>query len=95
MTQSTLNTRLIDSLTQIILSLSEAERQILAHQIQVSLESAIEEPEADPELKDAIALGLQQLDRDLYTEYDRDSLPNLFEAIKIGGKKRLKEESAL
>ncbi|MDB9311887.1 hypothetical protein PN462_02145 [Spirulina sp. CS-785/01] len=93
MTQPTLNTRLIDSLTQIILSLSETEQEILAHQLQNSLNSAEGITETDPTLKADIEVGLQQLKTGQYNDYTPDSLPNLIEAIKMRGRQRLKEES--
>ncbi|WP_017303424.1 hypothetical protein [Spirulina subsalsa] len=83
MTKSTLNTRLIDSLTEIILSLSEAEQQLLIEQLQISLVSQGNKVEADPELKAQIELGIEQLQNGQYREYQKDSLANLFEKLRL------------
>lgn len=44
------------------------------------------------ELRKQVAVGIEQLDRGEYTEYDEDSLNQMFEDVKIRGRKRLAEE---
>ena len=44
------------------------------------------------ELRKQVAVGIAQLDRGEYTEYDEDSLKQMFEDVKIRGRERLAEE---
>jgi hypothetical protein len=95
MSQSTsINAKLIDSLAQIILSLTDEERQLLAQKVQYSSLSAGEVQREREVLQGAITLGAEQLKNGDYTEYDDSSLPNLLETIKIRGKQRLQQEQA-
>ncbi len=77
----TINTRLVDSLAQIILSLSQEEYQILIEKIQKQQKIA--------SLKQDIAAGIQQLQNGEYTEYDENTLPSLITSIKARGRERL------
>jgi hypothetical protein len=85
---ATINTRLIQTLTQIILTLTDEERDILFHQIS---EAAVSDQEA---LKAAIAVGATQLQNGQYTEYDEASLPDLLLKIKERGRQRLEQEQS-
>ena len=89
---TTINTRLIDSLTQIIISLSEEEYRILIEKIQLSRFN--DSQENIQSLKQDIALGIAQLQNGQYTEYDENGLPTLIASIKARGKERLQGESA-
>ena len=77
------NSALIDTLTQIILSLNEQERQLLLHQLQ------------DPNLNDLqslqqkLEIGAQQLQNGEYTDYTDETLPELLGKIRSRGQNRL------
>jgi hypothetical protein len=88
-----INAKLIDSLAQIILSLTDPERQILAHKIQHPSLSGEEIELRWKDLQREIELGAEQLQKGDYTEYDTSSLPNLLENIKRRRQKRLQSES--
>ena len=95
MSQSTsINVKLVDSLAQIILSLTDEERQLLAQKVQSSSLSAQEVQQQREVLQREIILGAEQLKNGDYTEYDDSSLTNLLETIKIRGKQRLQQEQA-
>lgn len=83
---TSINTRLIETLTQIISTLTDEEREILIDQIQASQSNAQEG------LKQKIAIGMKQLQDGQYTEYDDNSLPDLLMKIKQRGQKRLGQE---
>jgi hypothetical protein len=77
-----INTKLIDSLTQIILSLTEEERSLLGVKVQ---HPNLSEPELQAKYADLqrdIAIGIEQMQRGEYTEYDDESLPGLLETIR-------------
>ena len=89
---ATVNTRLINTLTQIILTLTDEERDILLHQL---LDSNLSSESFDTQqeiLKQETALGIQQLQAGQYTEYNDDSLPELFRDITQRGRQRLNQE---
>lgn len=89
---ATINTQLIDTLTQIILALTEEERHILLHKL-LTPERASDTSNAEREtLKQEIAIGAQQLQAGQYTDYDDTSLPNLLLTIKQRGQQRLQQE---
>lgn len=89
---TTINTQLIDTLTQIILALTEEERHILIHKI-LNPNQSSDTTNVDREtLKQEIAIGVQQLQTGQYTEYDDTSLPNLLLTIKQRGQQRLQQE---
>ncbi|MFQ4144498.1 type II toxin-antitoxin system prevent-host-death family antitoxin [Chlorogloeopsis sp. ULAP02] len=44
-------------------------------------------------LRREIAIGIEQLDRGEYTEYDEESLSTFFEDIKARGRKRLEDSN--
>lgn len=96
MSQSTtqINAKLIDSLAQIILSLNDEERQLLAQKIQYLFLSNEELQEKWEALQSDIALGAEQLKNGEYVEYDDSSLPNLLETIKTRSKKQLEQEQS-
>ncbi|MBE9009408.1 hypothetical protein IQ250_04235 [Pseudanabaenaceae cyanobacterium LEGE 13415] len=71
-----INTRLIETLTQIISTLTDEEKEILIHQIQAS------QSDAQESLKQKIAIGAEQLRNGQYIEYDDVTLPNLILKIK-------------
>ncbi|MTJ53664.1 hypothetical protein FJR38_13920, partial [Anabaena sp. UHCC 0253] len=73
----TINTRLLDSLTQIILSLSQEEYQILVEKIQYSRLAEHQKTQNIEFLKQDIATGIQQLQNGEYTEYDENNLSTL------------------
>jgi hypothetical protein len=77
------NSVLIDTLTQIILSLNERERQLLLHQLQdpnpLDLQS----------LQHKIEIGSQQLQNGEYIEYTDETLPELLDKIRSRGQDRL------
>ena len=93
MTQATtINTQLIDTLTQIILALTEEERHILIHKL-VNPNQTSDTTKVDREtLKQEIAIGAGQLQTGQCTEYDDSCLPNLLVTIKQRGQQRLKQE---
>lgn len=83
---TTINTRLLDSLTQIILSLSQEEYQILVEKIQHSRLTEHQETQNIESLKQDIAAGIQQLQNGEYTEYDENNLSTLINSIKARGR---------
>ena len=87
-----INTKLIDSLAQIILSLTDEEQQLLLQKIQHPALAAEEIQRQREALKRNIELGIEQLRQGDYTEYDESSLPSLLETIKMLAKQRLQEE---
>lgn len=94
MSQSTtpINSKLIDSLAQIILSLTTEERQLLEQKIQHSQLSEEELKIKQQALQQDIAIGAEQLRGGDYTEYDDASLPSLLDTIRTRGKLRLQQE---
>lgn len=90
----TINTRLLDSLAQIILSLSQEEYQILIEKIQHSRLAEHQKQQNIASLKQDIAAGIQQLQNGEYTEYDENTLPSLLTSIKARGRERLQGEAA-
>jgi hypothetical protein len=89
---ATINTQLIDTLSQIILALTEEERDILIHKL-LTPNQISDNAKADREtLKQEIAIGVEQLQAGQYTEYDDSSLPNLLLTIKQRGQQRLEQE---
>ncbi|OKH35377.1 hypothetical protein NIES2119_20360 [[Phormidium ambiguum] IAM M-71] len=96
MSQSTtsINTKLIDSLAQIILSLTDEEQLLLAQKIQYRSLSSEELQKKREALQCDIALGVEQLQNGDYAEYDDSTLPNLLDNIKMRGKQRLQEEQS-
>lgn len=89
---TTINSQLIDTLTQIILALTDEERHILIHKLLTPNQTS-DNIKADREtLKHEIAIGVQQLQTGQYTEYDDSCLPNLLLTIKQRGQQRLKQE---
>ena len=91
-TTAAINTKLIDSLAQIVLSLTDDERQLLAQKIQYPLLSGEELQEKREALQRDIALGVEQFKKGEYVEYDESSLLNLLKTIKMRGKQRLQPE---
>ena len=89
---ATINTQLIDTLTQIILALTEEERHILIHKLLIPNPTS-DTTKADREtIKQEIAIGAGQLQTGQYTEYDDNSLPNLLVTIKQRGQQRLQQK---
>ncbi len=71
------NSALVDTLTQIILSLNEQEREILLHQLQ-------DPHPSDPQsLQQKIEMGAQQLQNGEYTQYTDETLPELLGTIRL------------
>ncbi|MFB2895555.1 hypothetical protein ACE1CI_21830 [Aerosakkonemataceae cyanobacterium BLCC-F50] len=93
-TTNSINTKLIDSLAQIILSLTDEEQQLLAQKIQYPSLSNEELQNKREVLQRDIALGVKQLKNGEYTEYDDSTLPNLLDNIKMRGKQRLQQEQS-
>lgn len=92
MTQSTvpINSKLINSLAQIILSLTEEERAFLDLKIKpLFINDTQDKLEA---LQHDILLGVNQIQNGDYSEYDDSSLPNLLESIKTRGSQKLNLE---
>ncbi|MFM2063139.1 MAG: hypothetical protein RLZZ507_2809 [Cyanobacteriota bacterium] len=89
---STINTRLLDSLAQIILSLSQEEYQILVEKIQRSRLSEHQNQQSIESLKEDISAGIQQIQNGEYTEYDENNLSTLITSIKARGRERLQGE---
>ena len=89
---TTINTRLLDSLTQIILSLSQEEYQILVEKVQHSRLTEQQKTQNIESLKQDIAAGIQQLQNGEYTEYDENNLSTLITSIKARGRERLQGE---
>lgn len=79
------NAVLIETLTQIILSLSEQERELLFHQLQDP------NPTDTQSLQQKIAVGAQQLLDGEYTEYTDETLPELLGKIRSRGQNRLSQ----
>ncbi|ACK72659.1 hypothetical protein PCC7424_4291 [Gloeothece citriformis PCC 7424] len=86
---ASINIKLIDSLAQIILSLNQEERELLAQKVQSSLLNSEEIKYKLEVLKRDLAVGAEQLKTGDYTEYNDSSLPSLLETIKKRGKQRL------
>jgi hypothetical protein len=82
------NTKLIDSLAQIILSLTEEERQLLEQKMR-HFRQKDELQQKREALQRDLAIGLEQLENGEYTEYDDSSLPSLLETIRQHGRQRL------
>lgn len=93
-TTTSINTKLIDSLVQIILSLTDEEQQLLAQKIEYRSLSSEELQKKREVLQRDIALGVEQLKNGEYAEYDDTTLPNLLETIKMRGKQRLQQEQS-
>jgi hypothetical protein len=93
-TASSINAKLIDSLAQIILSLTEEEQKLLARKIQSPSLSDEDFQKNREALQSDLALGVKQLKDGEYNEYDESSLPNLLETIKTRGKQRFHQEQS-
>lgn len=93
-TTASINGKLIDSLAQIILSLTDEERRILAQKVQYPSLSGEELQNKREALQGEIAIGMEQLKNGEYAEYDDSTLPNLLETIKMRGKQRLEQEKS-
>jgi hypothetical protein len=79
-----INSNLIDALAQIILSLTDEERQLLEQRIQApTTESELQQQREM--LRHDLAIGIEQLKRGEYQEYDDASLPHLLTTIKSRG----------
>jgi hypothetical protein len=89
---ATINTRLLESLTQIILSLSQEEYQILIEKIQYSRLPEHQKQENIESLKKDIGVGIQELQNGQYTEYNENTLSSLITSIKAKGRERLQGE---
>lgn len=90
MSQSaTINTKLIESLSQIILSLTEEERSLLGLRVGNPDLSETELQAKYSALKQDIAIAAAQLHQGEYTEYDDASLPDLLADIQQRGQQRL------
>ncbi len=79
------NSALVDTLTQIILSLNEQEREILLHQLQDP------HPSDSQSLQQKIEIGAQQLQNGEYTQYTNETLPELLGKIRSRGQARLSQ----
>jgi|LakMenE18May11ns_1017448.scaffolds.fasta_scaffold9196582_2 hypothetical protein len=88
----TINTWLLDSLTQIIISLSQEEYQILVEKIQNSRLIEHQNQQNLESLKQDIAVGIQQIQNGQYTEYNENTLSALMTSIKARGQERLQGE---
>jgi vacuolar-type H+-ATPase subunit E/Vma4 len=84
--ETPVNSELIETLTQIILSLNEQERQLLLHQLQDP------SPNDAQSLQQKISIGAQQLLDGEYTEYTDKTLPELLGEIRSRGQNRLNLE---
>ena len=91
-TTAAINTKLIESLAQIILSLTNEERQLLVQKIQYPELSDKEIQRQREALQRDINLGIEQLKQGDCTEYDDASLLSLRETIKMRGKQLLQQE---
>jgi hypothetical protein len=80
-----INADLIETLTQVILSLNEQERQLLLHQLQDP------NPTDSQSLQQKISIGAQQLLDGDYTDYTDERLPELMSKIRSRGQKRLSQ----
>ncbi|WP_013321354.1 hypothetical protein [Gloeothece verrucosa] len=89
---ASINTKLIDSLAQIILSLTDEEQQLLAQKIQFSSLNSEELQHKRQVLQHDLSVGAEQLKNGNYTDYDESSLPSLLETIKMRSKQRLQQE---
>jgi uncharacterized protein (DUF4415 family) len=84
---TSINIKLIDSLAQIIFSLTDNERQLLAQKVQYPPLSNEERQRNLEALQRELEIGAEQLRNGFYTEYDDSSLPSLLETIKLRGKR--------
>jgi hypothetical protein len=82
-TTTSINIKLIESLAQIILSLTDEEQQLLAQKIQYRSLSNEELQKKREVLQRDIALGVKQIKNGEYAEYDDSTLPNLLETIQV------------
>jgi hypothetical protein len=80
---NTVNTTLVDTLTQIVLSLTEQERQLLLWQIQDP------HPTDRQTLSEKLAIATEQIRSGEYTEYTDETLPTLLDKIRDRGQQRL------
>jgi hypothetical protein len=87
-----INRKLVDSLAQIILSLTDDERQLLGLKVQHPQLSEAELQHHREALQQDIAIGIEQLRNGEYVEYDDSSLPSLLETIKLRGQRKLRSE---
>lgn len=83
------NIQLVDTLVQIILSLSDSERDLLASKVQdlTALGSTPEQQRA--RLREDLQLGLDQIWQGNFTDYDDSSLPDLVNSIRQRGREKL------
>lgn len=88
MTQPTINTQLIDSLVQSILSLSDPEIELFITQLNTAIPTATHQTDPYQMLKQEIELGLKQLRSGQYRTYTSDTLPNLLNDIKRRGQQQ-------
>lgn len=95
MTQSTLpiNTKLVESLAQIILSLSDEERLLLSQKVHNPNLTQKELQVKLTTLQQDINLGINQLNEGNYTDYDQFTLHSLLNTIKQKGQQRLNKET--
>jgi hypothetical protein len=87
---TTINTQLIDSLVQIILTLTDEEKKLLLQQILHPPSAATASAEKlVKDLEEDINLGIEQLESGNFTDYDDESLPQLLKKIQMRGQQRI------
>jgi hypothetical protein len=79
------NSDLVETLTQIIWSLNEQERQLLLHQLQDP------NPTDSQSLQQKVSIGAQQILDGEYTDYTNETLPELMSKIRSQGQNRLSQ----
>jgi hypothetical protein len=80
-----INSDLVETLTQIIWSLNEQERQLLLHQLQDP------NPTDSQSLQQKVSIGAQQILDGEYTSYTDETLPELMSKIRSRGQKRISQ----
>jgi hypothetical protein len=85
------NQQLVESLAQIILALTQEERELLDFQVQ---RSTLSDEAIQASLHHDLQVGLAQLEAGQSTEYDQTSLLTLLENIRERGKQRLVQREA-
>lgn len=84
----------MESLTQIILALTQEERDLLDFQVQRSTLTDQSIQTAQTALHHDLEVGLAQLEAGETTEYDQASLPMLLEKIRQRGQEQIAQRDA-
>ena len=89
------NSKLVNSLVQIIVTLTHDERRLLAQRLDQLANLDAADQDKYQTLQSDIVIGLEQLKNGEFTEYDEASSPRLIEAIKLRGQTILRQRKLL